>query len=202
MTKEEFEKLVAAFEFLQRESRAREDEYLATLQMPLLREDARRQRRWLVGTSLLLIAFWMFDLRPEKISALDLDLTGARSSVIGAGLGFAALYFWIEFAVFAARDYRGWHERAFIASRRLQVALAVEDAQREETFGSVQNLWREKLSVDNQERMHLYGKERFPQTLAWQNFLIGHGSAGVVEFGLPQAIALAGIATWVTKCFV
>lgn len=179
-----------------------EDAFAACLGAPVLRDDSRRQRRSLLLVAVLAVSITVLGLRPTKVQPLEIELGDAEQLWIVYGAGVAILYFWVEFLLHAGRDFRYWSERLRTWHRRWDAALRQEIGQIREGFdGSDQ----QNLEVAYDEKHARFAEVHRPAPPRRFASILGAGSAGWLEFRLPQALAFIALACvareiWLLTC--
>lgn len=106
-----------------------------------LSEVTRKERRMLLGVSVLGTALIKTGLVPTKISALGVEFDKTNQQALLGLLALVALYFFFAFVIYAAADFLAWR-RALVAYRvermrehvRLKHELAEERLHQEEAF--------------------------------------------------------------------
>lgn len=91
-------------------------------------ETTRKERRALLGLSVLGVALVKVPLVPEKISALGVDFAPSNQRAFLAIYAFVVLYFLVAFAIYAFTDYVAWRRsrvRRIQEHTRHQVASEV-----------------------------------------------------------------------------
>ena len=76
-----------------------------------LSNETRKERRLLLGVSLLGIAMVKAGIVPKKISALGIDLELANQRALLYLVSFVTVYFILAFSIYAASDYIAWRKR-------------------------------------------------------------------------------------------
>ena len=106
-----------------------------------LAEVTRKERRMLLGVSVLGIALVKTGLVPTKISALGVEFDKTNQQALLTILAIVALYFLVAFVIYAGADFLAWR-RALVAYRvermrehaRLQRELTPDHLKQEEAL--------------------------------------------------------------------
>ncbi len=193
---ESSDRAMRCFEGSEAASALAEDSLLEAEAAPALRDDSRRQRRWLVLSSVVTLLISLFDLKPKGIPALDLDLAGARESVILLGAGAFTLYLLVEFFTFARRDDGFWRRRVRVARRRLHSSLEAQRCQAPLALGRSSMTDQTVAEVD--ELISAYLQE--PQ-VARRSWIVDLATTlpGWVEVLVPILIALVSLGALVCR---
>jgi hypothetical protein len=84
--------------------------FFATVLRDPLSEVIRKERVYLLGTSIVGIAILKTGLIPTKITALGIEFRGADQAIFLSLLGLVVLYFLAAFVVYAISDFLAWWE--------------------------------------------------------------------------------------------
>src|SRR5215208_4054054 len=82
----------------------------ATVLRDPLSEVTRKERVYLLGTSIVGIAILKTRLVPSRITALGIELEEGNQEIFLSLLGLVVLYFLAAFVVYAASDFLAWWE--------------------------------------------------------------------------------------------
>lgn len=193
----EFDRRMAFYTAATDASRSREDSYLEAASTPSLRDDSKRQRRWLILASVATILVTRYDIKPTTVAALGLELSGAKERIIVFGTGVFTIFFLIEFIAFARRDHSFWRQRVAVTYRRLCAALEQEGAQIQETFR--QSSAADHLMEGVEARQVEYKIDPNAQTGTWWVWALSKTFTGLIEFLLPVIIAFVALALWLMR---
>ncbi len=187
----EFDRRMSFFRSAAEASRLAEDGYLEALATPALRDDSKRQRRWVLLSSVAALLAGLFGMTPTTVNALGLDLSGTKEKIVVLGCGVFTAYFLVEFYTFARRDYLLWRDRVEVGHRRLCAALQREKGQAVVTFGS-SSATDEHLR-DVESRLARYAKEPDPTRQGWWIVDQAQTLAGWVEVLIPLGFAVVAV---------
>ena len=84
--------------------------YFATVLRDPLSEVTRKERVYLLGTSMVGIAILKTGLVPTQITALGIEFQEADQEIFLSLLGLVVLYFLVAYIVYAASDFLAWWE--------------------------------------------------------------------------------------------
>jgi hypothetical protein len=84
--------------------------FFATVLRDPLSEVTRKERVYLLGSSIGRIAILKTGLVPSKITALGIELEKGNQEIILSLLGLVVLYFLAAFVVYATSDFLAWWE--------------------------------------------------------------------------------------------
>lgn len=73
-----------------------------------LAEDTKKERKYLLAFSLLIIAISWIGIVPTKITALGIEFSLAEQRVLLIILGLISIYFFIGFIIYGIKDYYIW----------------------------------------------------------------------------------------------
>jgi hypothetical protein len=142
-----------------------------------LSEVTRKERRLLLGVSLLGVALVQTGLLPTEISALGVKLSAADQSKLVLLLAIVCLYLLSAFLAYAASDFLAW-----------QVALR----------GAIGQRVRESVETRNDDYEQMIHTEvwrslceQYPWTQRVGRFILPVSWVrGILEFGVPVVFAL------------
>ena len=125
-----------------------------------LADATRKERKMLLGISVLGVALVKTGLVPTKISALGVEFDKTNQQALLGILALLALYFLIAFIIYAAADFLAW--------RRALVAYRVD-----------------RMRTHGRERRELH-----PDVLKQEEAFLLEQSKGSVLFGLVRPISV------------
>lgn len=143
-----------------------------------LSDVTRKERRFLLGTSLLGIAVTKTGLVPSKISALGIELQGADQRALLAIVAFVISYFLVAFIVYATSDYLAW--RLSISRQAIKKTLSSYEEHLQGFFpqpGTIEGEL-EELKAELHKKLRIYFKLVTPTSIVRALF----------DFGLPIAV--------------
>jgi len=145
-----------------------------------LSEVTRRERKVLLGISLVGVAFVQTGLLPTEISALGIKLTAIDRKMLVILLAVVCLYFLFAFLAYAASDFLAWQMSLHDAiSQRVRESVEDRDDEYEQMIHT--EVWRV-----------LY--EHYPWTQRASRFVLPVSWArGLLEFGVPVGFSLYAI---------
>lgn len=152
-----------------------------------LSEVARKERKFLLGSSILGIALVKAGFVPTKISALGIEFAKTDQNSLLSVLGIIILYFLIAFLIYAASDIIIWH-RSF--SRSLKASMV--------------DRWKSEAEKDPVMEMTDY-IDNFLKRPFSVRFILGLATPvsllrAIFEFLLPIAVGIYAIAIiWSAK---
>jgi hypothetical protein len=80
-----------------------------------LSDVTRKERRLLLGMSVIGIALVKTGLLPEKISALGIDFSETNQKSLLTVFSFVTIYFLVAFMIYAAADFIAWRISLYMA---------------------------------------------------------------------------------------
>lgn len=106
--------------------------FFATVLRDPLSEVTRKERVYLLGTSVVGIAILKTGLIPTKITALGIELERADREAFLALLGWVVFYFLAAFIVYAFSDFLAWWEEYRLALAEIDFGAKDTELLREE----------------------------------------------------------------------
>lgn len=151
-----------------------------------LSEVTRRERRGLLGVSLLGVAVVQTGLLPTEISALGVKLAAADQKMLVILLAIVCLYFLLAFVTYAASDFVAWQVSLHSAiSQHVRESVEMRNDEYEQMIHT--EVWRVLV-------------ERYPWTQRASRFVFPVSwGRGLFEFGVPVVFALYAICMLVTS---
>jgi hypothetical protein len=145
-----------------------------------LSEVTRKERRALLGVSLLGVALVKAGLLPTEISALGVKLAAADQRMLALLLAVVCLYFLIAFLAYAASDFLAWQVSLHAAiSKRVRESVEASSDEYEDMIHN--EVWRVL-------------QERYPWTQRANRYVLPVSWArGLLEFGVPVIFALYAV---------
>lgn len=136
-----------------------------------LSEVTRRERKLLLGLSVVSLIVVKTGLIPTKISALGVELSITNQQSLLSLFSLVLCYFLTAFLIYGVSDFMGWHR----AIRRQREQFEKERLIRE----------RQGDDEDLDWKAHLQVRERGPLFLAYVNPTPVSYLRAALEFGLP-----------------
>ncbi len=96
-----------------------------------LSEVARRERKFLLASSILGIAMVKAGIVPSKISALGIEFAKTDQNLLLSVIGIIILYFLVAFLIYAASDIIIWHHSFSQSLKASMVARWKSEAERD-----------------------------------------------------------------------
>jgi hypothetical protein len=127
--------------------------FFATVLRDPLSEVTRKERVYLLGSSIVGIAILKTGLVPSKITALGIELEKGHQEAILSLLGLVVLYFLAAFVVYATSDFLAWLEGYQAA---LHEDVAPDAKYVEEVLAALEKASRKKENEDlsAEQRQH------------------------------------------------
>ena len=159
-----------------------------------LSDVTRKERRFLLGTSLLGIALIKTGLVPSKISALGIELQGADQRALLAIVAFVILYFLAAFIIYATSDYLAW--RLSISRQAIKRAVSSYEEDLQGFYpqpGTIEEEL-EKFKAELHKKIHIYFKLVTPTSIvrALFDFVLPIAVGGYALILLVRAVAGGG----------
>jgi hypothetical protein len=157
-----------------------------------LSEVTRKERRALLGLSMLGLAISWVPLVPEKVGAFGIDFQASSQRSFVGLYGLLVLYYLVAFGVYAVTDYFAWRRGRVLAQKAYDRAVAQTEAKLEELR-------------DSDEPPLPDGHPSFRDHMAFRGFASYWGARraaavrATFEFGLPVAFAVFSL--WVLADF-
>lgn len=107
-----------------------------------LAEVTRKERRMLLGVSILAVALVKTGLVPTKIEALGVEFDRSNQQALLSILAVVTLYFFVAFIIYAAADFLSWRR----SLHRARVESITEHLKRERE-GTSDDYRREQMEI-------------------------------------------------------
>ena len=148
-----------------------------------LKDVTRKERKFLLATSLIGIGVVRTGLVPSKISALGIEFTSANQYSILSIFSLVVLYFLVAFIIYAFSDFLIWRR----SLRRQRQEFALEGAR----FKKMKNFTVDDLPTE--EELAVYRKPNGLFLVSYWNPIPVSIIRAIFEFLLPIIIGIIAI---------